>query len=106
MTEDVKRYIQVARLIAAEMDDALTTTDVHDLYDAIEVGRDRLFEMADLIEQLAEREWELFDLITSVYHGKQYYFRQEDGMVYSRDSNQCMSFDQAIDEFCGRLSND
>lgn len=52
MTEDVKRYIQAARLTASEMDDTLTTTDVHDLYDAVEIGRDKLFEMADLIEQL------------------------------------------------------
>lgn len=38
--------------------------------------------------------------------GKQYYFRQDDGRVYSRDSGKYMLFDQAIDEFCGRLSND
>lgn len=53
-----------------------------------------------------EREWDLFDLITSVYHGKQYYFRQNDGQVYSRDSEMYLSFGQAIDEFCGRLNNE
>lgn len=48
--------------------------------------------------------WYLFDLLTSAYHGKQYYFLQEDGTVYSRQSCEYISFDQAIDEFAQTLT--
>lgn len=44
-------------------------------------------------------EWEMFELITSVYHGKQYYFKQENGIVYSRASCKYMSVDDAVKEF-------
>lgn len=56
------------------------------------------------IEQLEAREWELFDLLSSVWHGKQYYFKQDDGTVYSRQSCQYLTFDQAIDEFAYELT--
>lgn len=49
--------------------------------------------------------WELFDLITSVYHGKQYYFPQDNGLVYSRASHEYMSVDDAIVEFLREISN-
>ena len=47
----------------------------------------------------SEGEWELFNLITSTYHGKQYYFLNKDGSVYSRASHSNMSRDEAINEF-------
>ena len=53
-----------------------------------------------------DREWELFDLITSVWYGKQYYFKQEDGTVYSRATHQYMLFDQAVDEFAQHISGE
>ena len=56
------------------------------------------------IEQLEEREWDLFDLLSSAWHGKQYYFKQEDGSVYSRESCEYLTFDQAIDEFAQSLT--
>lgn len=56
------------------------------------------------IQQLEEREWNLFDLLSSAWHGKQYYFKQEDGSVYSRESCQYLTFDQAIDEFAHSLA--
>ncbi len=49
--------------------------------------------------------WELFDLITSAYHGKQYYFPQYNGLVYSRASHEYMSVDDAIGEFLKEISN-
>lgn len=58
------------------------------------------------IQQLKEREWDLFDLLSSVWHGKSYYFKQEDGTVYSRASCEYMSLDQAIDEFAHELTVD
>ena len=45
-------------------------------------------------------EWDMFDLITSVYYGKQYYFLEDDGkIVYSRVSGKYMSRDAAYQEF-------
>ena len=31
-------------------------------------------------------EWDMFDLITSTYYGKTMYFKQDNGVVYSRYS--------------------
>ena len=44
-------------------------------------------------------KWELFDLISSVYYGKRMYFKQGDGIVYSRYSHKYMSVDEAVLEF-------
>ena len=49
--------------------------------------------------QQSEGEWEMFSLITSTYYGKQYYFLNKDGSVYSRASHSNMSRDEAVDEF-------
>ena len=76
MIEDIKNIVQAIRLTASENDDSLTTTDVDDLYDAVEVGRDRLFEAADMIEQLTaeleqttrERDAAIRELHNGVYH--------------------------------------
>lgn len=43
--------------------------------------------------------WELFSLITSVYYGKQYYFEEWDGTVYSRLSHERMTKEAALSEF-------
>lgn len=48
-------------------------------------------------------EFDMFNLITSVYYGKQYYFLQDNGMVYSRDCHENMTFDEAVDEFLRRI---
>ena len=52
------------------------------------------------------REWELFSLLSAVWFGKDVYFRQEDGMIYSRLSGEYMPFDQAVDEFVSALHED
>ena len=48
-------------------------------------------------------KWEMFELITSVYHGKQYYFLQENGTVYSRDSCKYISKEDAYKEFFDKI---
>ena len=45
----------------------------------------------------------MFVTISSLYHGKQYYFLQDDGIVYSRDSGRYMTVEAAYDEFFGRI---
>lgn len=44
--------------------------------------------------------------LSSVYHGKQYYFLQDDGTIYSRDSGRCMTLEDAMDEFAKRLEDE
>ena len=51
------------------------------------------------IDPVKRGEWDMFELITSAYFGKQYYFLQEDGIVYSRQSCKYMTRDKAIQEF-------
>ena len=51
-------------------------------------------------------EWDMFELITSVWYGKQCYFVEENGIVYSRVSCKHMSVDEAIKEFLGRIGDD
>lgn len=51
-------------------------------------------------------EYDILVLLSSAWHGKQYYFMQENGMVYSRDSGEYMTLDDAITEFANRIGND
>lgn len=51
-------------------------------------------------------EFDVLDLLSSAWHGKQYYFAQDNGIVYSRDSGRYMSLDSAISEFADRLGDD
>ena len=67
--------------------------------------RDEYKRRADSAE-MNMREWELFSLLSAVWYGKDAYFRQNDGMVYSRLSGEYMTFDQAVDEFVCELSED
>jgi len=53
---------------------------------------------------MGDEAWELFDLITSVYYGKRYYFRERHGMVYSRASHEYMSMDEAVNEFLDAIT--
>lgn len=62
------------------------------------------YDALSYIQQLEQREWDLFDLLSSAWHGKQYYSKQEDDSVYSRESCQYLTFDQAIDEFAHSLT--
>ena len=52
---------------------------------------------------MTDKEWELFELITSVYYGKQYYFENNDGTVYSRATHKNMSHEEALNEFLNNI---
>lgn len=43
--------------------------------------------------------WDMFNLMSCWYWGKQYYFLQDDGTVYSRYSGSYMTVEQAYQEF-------
>lgn len=55
--------------------------------------------------EFADGEWAMFDLITGVWYGKQYYFREDNGIVYSRLSNKYLTVDQAYTEFLGQIGD-
>ena len=44
-------------------------------------------------------EWDMFQNITNIYYGKQYYFLEDDGTVYSRSSGKTMTRREAYAEF-------
>ena len=49
--------------------------------------------------QYEQGVWDMFSLTTSVWYGKECYFLQSDGTVYSRESGKTMSKEDAYDEF-------
>lgn len=51
-------------------------------------------------------EYDILALLSSAWHGKQYYFMQDNGIVYSRDSGKYMTLDDAITEFANRIGDD
>ena len=50
-------------------------------------------------------QWEMFVLLSSTFLGKQYYFMQDNGLVYSRESGKYMTFDDAVVEFACRIGD-
>jgi len=50
-------------------------------------------------KQYQQGEWDMFELVTSAWYGKQMYFRESGGMVYSRVSRKTMQQDAAVNEF-------
>ena len=65
----------------------------------------QIIDALEYIQQLENRWWEMFDILSSAWYGKDCYFKQDNGTVYSRASCQYLSFDQAIDEFAFALTN-
>ena len=51
-------------------------------------------------------EYDTLDLLAGAWHGKQYYFKQRNGMIYSRETCQYMTLDDAIAEFANKLGDD
>ena len=69
-----------------------------------EENEKKVLTMAEYILTQYERgEWELFSLISSAWHGKQYYFLNDNGTVYSRASHKNMSREEAIYEFLEQI---
>lgn len=68
--------------------------------------------ICDVIERLptikANRDeaWELFSLITSTCYGKERYFIEDNGIVYSRVSCRYMTREEAVSEFLRRIGDE
>ena len=58
------------------------------------------------VKQKSDGAWEMFELITSAFYGKQYYFLEDCGLVYSRASAKHMSMDDAVSEFVNMIGWD
>ena len=50
--------------------------------------------------------FDALDAISSVYYGKQYYFREDNGLIYSRDSCKYLTLEEAIYEFADKFGDD
>ena len=51
-------------------------------------------------------EFEVLAILSTAWHGKQYYFMQDNGLVYSRQSGEYMTLDNAITEFAMKIGDD
>lgn len=51
-------------------------------------------------------QWDMFELITSTYYGKQYFFLEENGTVYSRGRGKYITFADAVNDFIDSLDRE
>jgi len=58
------------------------------------------------MNQYERGQWDMFNLISSAFWGKQYYFIQDNGIVYSRESGKYMTADDAYNEFMNHIGDD
>ena len=58
-------------------------------------------------EAYKKGEWDMFQLITSIYYGKQCYFLESSGIVYSQNSHQTLkSKEEAYKEFFDEIGSE
>lgn len=57
-------------------------------------------------DQYERGSYDVLDVLSAAWHGKRYYFLQDDGTVYSRDSGKYMTLDDAIVEFAQKIGDD
>lgn len=62
--------------------------------------------LGEMLSPYEQGEWDMFWLITSVYFGKEYYFLNDDGSVYSRLTHMNKSREAAKQEFLDYLEKD
>ena len=53
----------------------------------------------DKLKPYEQGEWDMFELITSVWYGKRCYFLEDNGLAYSRLSHKTMTREEAVREF-------
>lgn len=53
-------------------------------------------------------EFEVLDFLSSAWHGKKYYFIENEAnwIIYSRDSCKYITIEEAISEFASRIGDD
>ena len=48
-------------------------------------------------------QFDVLDWLSSIWHGKQYYFEDDNDLIYSRASHETMTLEEAIDEFANEI---
>lgn len=76
----------------------ITTNDLDKYQDRIVVGEGEKSKFCR-VYYADNPGWDVFDDLTSAYYGKQMYFTQPDGKVYSRLSCGYMTFEESLAEF-------
>lgn len=70
----------------------------------IKVNKEELIKALEYDRKQYEKgQWEMFELITSVYYGKQVYFLEPHNRVYSRISSKYLTVSEAINEFLAAI---
>ena len=85
------------------------------LLEELKSVKSRLEELCDKIEphlspipyintdEYNKGQWDMFERITNAYFGKQYYFPQDDGTIYSRHSDTYITKEEAVKQFLDEL---
>lgn len=58
-----------------------------------------------LHELIDSCEWDIFEMLSTAFYGKKYYFLQYDGTIYSRKCDKYLTRNEAILEFMMTLHN-
>lgn len=86
------------------------------LFEELKSVKSRLEELSAKIElhltpisyintgEYKEGQWDMFELITNAYFGKQYYFPQDDGTIYSKYSGTYITKEEAVKQFLDELN--
>lgn len=56
-----------------------------------------------MVHNMTKDVYEMFELISGAYFGKQYYFENDNGMIYSRLSHSYMTKDKALKELLDEI---
>ena len=73
----------------------------------VNVDKDELISALRYDRDQYERgAYDVLNVLSAAWHGKQYYFLQNDGTVYSRDSAKSMTVDDAVAEFANKIGED
>ena len=66
----------------------------------VKVDKEELIKALEYDRDQYERgRWDMFQTISSLFYGKQCYFLERDGSVYSRASGKYMTKEEAYEEF-------
>ena len=70
-----------------------------------DIHNDTLIPEEEKVKLIKQGEWQMFELITSTYYGKKYYFLEPNGIVYSRASSSYLFVNDAIKEFLSAIGD-
>lgn len=111
----MKDNIKTVTISAENLAQGRVMTAEEVLLEEFKSVKSRLEELSDKIEphlkpvpyinadEYNKGQWDMFELITNAYFGKQYYFPQDDGTIYSRYSDTYITKEEAVKQFLDEL---